>query len=311
MSAKRRKQSKRQWQQLLGVAFVLLAVALGCFFPELFGGDGPSPAAPPVQDASAAAPPQSPAKTEGGIPAGSRLYFIDVGQGDASLIESGGEYVLIDGGPGSAEAGLVAYLESLGIERFRAVIATHPHEDHIGGLDKVLARFPADAFYMPDREATTVCFEKMLDAVDAQVLAITIPEPGDALTFGDASLEFLSPDPDAEYVDTNDYSIVTRLTLGDVTVLYMGDAEKVVEDELLASGADLRCDWIKLGHHGSSTSSSRAFIEAASPAAAIISCALENDYGHPHAETLETMDALGITALYTYNGTIVLPEDAA
>lgn len=302
MSAKRRKLTARQRRQLLGLAVLALALALSWFFPELFAEDG-SAALPPTQDVSGV--------PGDALPQDGRLYFIDVGQGDASLIASGGEYVLIDGGPGSAQDALVAYLESLGIERFRAVIATHPHEDHIGGLDKVLKRFPADAFYMPDREATTACFEKMLDAAEAQDLEITIPEPGETLTFGDASLTFLSPVPGAVYDDTNDYSIVARLTMGGLRVLYMGDAETPVEDELLESGAALDCDIIKLGHHGSSTSSSEAFLRAASPETAIISCARENDYGHPHRETLQTLKAMGIPALYTYNGTIVLPEEDA
>lgn len=306
MGAKRRKLTSRQRRQLLGLALLVLALALTFLFPGLFG-EGDTVQLPPEQDVSAA----DPGGDADALPADGRLYFIDVGQGDASLIASAGEYVLIDGGPGSAEKELVAYLESLGIERFRAVIATHPHEDHIGGLDKVLARFPADAFYMPDREATTVCFEKMLDAVEAQGLEITIPEPGDTLAFGDAVLEFLSPVSGSSYDDTNDFSIVTRLTLGGLTVLYMGDAEKPVERELLDAGLDLDCDIIKLGHHGSSTSSGEEFLRAASPETAIISCALENDYGHPHRETLQSLDKLGIPALYTCDGTIVLPEEDA
>lgn len=298
MSAKRRKLTKRQRQKLLGLVVLVIALALSYFFPGLFGLE--SPEVPGTQPSPGIAG-----------PADGRLYFINVGQGDSSLIASDGEYVLIDGGPGSAEEELVAYLESLGIERFRAVIATHPHEDHIGGLDKVLARFPADAFYMPDKDATTVCFEKMLDAVEAQGLEISIPEPGETLRFGDAVLEFLSPDPKNEYNNTNDYSIVTRLTMDGMTVLYMGDAETPVERELLDANHDLRCDIIKLGHHGSSTSSSKEFLEAASPEMAVISCAEENDYGHPHRETLQTLRELDIPALYTYEGTVVLPEDAA
>lgn len=304
MSAKRRKMTKRQRQYLLGLVVLAAALALNWLFPDLFG-EGETVPPPAIQDTSAASP------APDAVPAGSRLYFIDVGQGDSSLICSDGEYVLIDGGPGSAEDELVSYLESLGIERFRAVIATHPHEDHIGGLDKVFKRFPADAFYMPDCDATTVCFEKMLDAVEAQGLEINIPEPGDTLNFGGAALEFLSPEPGSQYDGANDYSIVTRLAIGDLHVLYMGDAETPVERELLSSGYPLGCDIIKLGHHGSSTSSCKDFLRAASPQTAIISCAQENDYGHPHRETLQTLDELDITTLYTYNGTIVLPEEDA
>lgn len=303
MRTKKQKLTKQQRQKLIGSAIVVVALVLSYFFPGLFG-DEPAQLPDVQQPASDAAPAED--AEPGTIHSVGAVYFIDVGQGDASLIGSSGEYVLIDGGPGSAEDDLVAYLESLGIERFRAVIATHPHEDHIGGLDKVLARFPADAFYMPDRDATTVCFERMLDEVEAQNLEIIIPEPGDTLSFGNAVLEFLSPASGNSYEDTNDFSIVTRLTMGGLSVLFMGDAEKPVERDLLSAGAALECDVIKLGHHGSSTSSSEEFLRAASPDSAIISCAKENDYGHPHRETIQMLTKLGIDWQCTYDGTIII-----
>lgn len=285
---------KRNAQRWAGLAVLAAALLLVYFFPQLFGAAR-----------GTAAP------TSG---AGGAVHFIDVGQGDASLIESGGEYVLIDGGTGLAEDTLVAYLEGLGVKRFRAVIATHPHEDHIGGLDKVLSCFPTEAFYMPDRDAATTCFERMLDAVEAQRLEITIPEPGDTLRFGNGVLEFLSPAPESDYEETNDFSIVAKLTMGDFKVLFMGDAEKTVERELLRSGFNLDCNVIKLGHHGSSSSSSESFLRAASPETAVISCAKENDYGHPHRETIETLNRLKIEYRCTYDGTVVLQpqsEEAA
>lgn len=298
MNEESRRHPRRNAQRWTGLAVLAAALILVCFFPELFGearGSG-GPIA-----ASAAGK-------------GDAVHFIDVGQGDASLIESGGEYVLIDGGTGLAEDALVSYLKNLKVERLRAVIATHPHEDHIGGLDKVLSSFPTDAFYMPGRSAATACFERMLDAVDAQQLEVTIPEPGDRLSFGNGVLEFLSPALENSYEETNDFSIVTKLTIGDFTVLFMGDAGKTVERDLLRSGFNLDCDIIKLGHHGSSSASAESFLRAASPKTAIISCAGENDYGHPHRETLETLNKLKIDCLCTYDGTITLPaqtEDAA
>ena len=303
------KLTKRQQQKLLGLAVLAAALVFSWLFPGLFGEGTPPAAAQGGASGSAQDTVNSPA--DASDPAEGALYFIDVGQGDASLICSGGEYVLIDGGPGSAEDELVAYLEMLGIERFRAVIATHPHEDHIGGLDRVLERFPADAFYMPDRDATTVCFERMLDAVEEQGLEITIPEPGETLSFGTAELEFLSPAPGSNYEDTNDYSIVTRLTMDGLTALFMGDAEKPVERELLQSRFPLDCDVIKLGHHGSSTSSAEDFLRAVSPDTAIISCAKENDYGHPHRETIQTLKELGIDWLCTYDNTVIITPPGA
>lgn len=276
---------------------MLAALVLAYFFPELF--------ADSAKDYSAAA----------SLSSGDELHFIDVGQGDSSLILSGGEAVLIDGGPGSATESLIAYLEETGVEQLRAVIATHPHEDHIGGLAEVLNRFPTEEVFMPDCEATSTCFERMLDAIEAQDIPVTIPAPGDTLSFGnDAALAFLSPSPDADYTDVNNYSLVTRLTLGNTCVLYMGDAEALVEGELLDSGFDLSCDIIKIGHHGSSTSSTEEFLRETGAALGIISCARENSYGHPHQETLDTLAKLGIEARFTYDGTIVLAagmEDAA
>ena len=141
---------------------------------------------------------------------------------------------------------------------------------------------------------TTKTYEDLLDAVEQNQVTVKAGQAGQTLLEGDGvEMMVLSPSR-TDYTDLNDYSIVTKLTVGETSFLFQGDAEAGVEEEILDSGADVACDVIKLGHHGSSTSSSRAYLEAASPSAAVISCGVDNDYGHPHEETLESLEDLGI-----------------
>lgn len=253
--------------------------------------------------------------SEGGfVPTGSDLsapttvHFLDVGQGDSTLFVSGDQAVLIDASTSDAGDAIVAYLDELGIDHLDAVVATHPHADHIGGMRKVIQNVDTDTIYMSNGVSGSVTYEKLLDTIDNLSIPVVVPEIGDVLTLDSgASFTFLSPDPEDEFDNLNNYSLVCLFEAGGTRVLMMGDAETPIENQLLASNADLRCDVIKLGHHGSSTSSSRAFLKAAAPTTAIISCAEVNDYGHPHQETLDTLAALSIDDVrYTYNGTIVI-----
>ena len=235
------------------------------------------------------------------------VHFIDVGQGDAALILSGGEAVLIDAGPTDAGDTVVKYLKSQGVTKLRAAVATHPHEDHIGGMAEVLNAFPAEVLLLPDKTATTRCYEQMLNAAEQAKSKVVVPNRNERLFFeSGAQLTFLSPDPDASYSNTNNYSIVSLFEAGDTRVLFTGDAEQEVEDELLQSGADLRCTVLKVGHHGSHTSSSADFVARANPSVAVISCARDNEYGHPHAETIELLNQLNVeTHITAEEGTFV------
>lgn len=237
------------------------------------------------------------------------VHFIDVGQGDSELIVSGDQAVLIDAGPTSAADTVVNYLKKQNISHLTAVIATHPHEDHIGGLAAVLGNFQVDTVYMPNATASTQAFERMMDMIETKNIKVINPkvDTGIVLTSG-AYLQFLSPDPDKTFDTVNNYSLVTMLEAGRQKVLFMGDAEKEIEENLLHSEAVLACDVLKVGHHGSSTSSTPEFLARIKAKTAVISCGADNDYGHPDLQTIENLKAAGFTKIYNtaVDGTVVL-----
>lgn len=243
------------------------------------------------------------------------IHFIDVGQGDSELILSGSEAILIDAGPRSAAQTVVKYLKDQGVTELAAVVATHPHEDHIGGMPEVFENFQVKAFYMPDRAATSKIYERTLDAVENEGLEPIIPDIGDRISMESGAYFTVLNPPRGEtfYKDnTNNYSIVLRLAMGKHGVLFMGDAEKDAEAEILRSNAFIKSDVIKLGHHGSSTSSTPEFLRKVDAKAAILSYANGNEYGHPHKETMETLKKRGMEVHATAKeGTIVLTFDAA
>lgn len=237
-----------------------------------------------------------------------RVSFIDVGQGDSEFIElPNGETLLIDAGTNETGADVVNYIESLGYSSIDYVVGTHPHEDHIGGLDDVIRTFDIGSVYMPKVTADTKTFEDVLDAVDEKGLTINTAKAGVTLVDVDGlSVKMLAPVLD-EYDNTNDYSAVIRIVYDDTSFIFMGDAEQYAED--LITG-DVDSDVLKVGHHGSSTSTGEAFLERVSPSYAVISCGLGNSYGHPHTETIEKLG--GIPVFRTDEmGTIVATSDGS
>ena len=237
------------------------------------------------------------------------VRFLDVGQADSILIHVGESSMLIDAGNNDDGKGLVAYLKNFGITRFEAVIGTHPHEDHIGGLDKVVAAFDVGRIYLPKVSNDTKTFEDLLDAVAAKGLKVTSPAVGTSFSLGDAQFMVLSPSATL-HDGMNLYSIVLRMTYGSRSFLFCADAESGNESEMLDSGLLLSADVMKVGHHGSTSSSTVAFLAAVAPKIAVISVGSGNTYNHPAQQTLERLAAIGATVYRTdESGTVVVRTD--
>lgn len=238
------------------------------------------------------------------------VHFIDVGQGDAVLLEESGSYALLDAGPPEGEDALLAYLEGAGVERLEYVIMSHPHADHIGGMQAVLAEYPAGLVLLPDFDKapypTTRTFESLLEAMMAQGNTAETMRSGNAYTLGAGSITVLQ-----DGVETPDNYNLLSVSLvfesAGLRFLATGDGEKANENALLASGYPLNANLFKAGHHGSSTSNSPGLLEAVRPEVAVISCAAGNDYGHPHRDTLSTLAAVQATVLRTdKDGSVVV-----
>ena len=238
------------------------------------------------------------------------VHFIDVGQGDAALLLSGGQAVLIDAGTAESASALVRYLEERGVRSLYAVIASHPHSDHIGGMAAVLSAFPAEHFYMGPETQNTAAYEDMLDALEAQGVQPAIPADGDTLRLDSgATVTFLGPADDVSAENMNDRSLIALFSTGTEQVLFMGDAEAAAEQSLLAHHPELTCDILKVGHHGAATSSTPAFLSAIQPSVAVISCGVDNDYGHPSDQTLQNLSLAGVDdiRITAEESTVVLP----
>lgn len=239
------------------------------------------------------------------------VHFLDVGQADAILVcFPRGKTMLIDAGSNDDGPAVVAYLKRQGIKKIDLLIGTHPHEDHIGGLDDVIEEFPIGKFYMPRVTNTTRTFEDVLLAARARGVKTTAAVAGLRL-LEDRNLEVVLAAPcRSGYEELNDYSVVTRVTYRNTSFLFTGDAGAESEREMLASGADLKADVLKVGHHGSHDSSTDAFLKKVAPRFAVISVGANNDYGHPHPETIAKLSASGAQVYRTdRDGTLVFTSD--
>lgn len=237
-----------------------------------------------------------------------RLWMIDVGQGDALLIRTPeGLYVLIDSGEDKTAA--ADFLDKKGVKELEYAIFTHPHSDHIGGAAEIIKRFYVKNVLMPDVTHTSKTYLELVESLENdRRINVIRAERGVTFAAGQAEFEVLSPFPETEYKDLNHYSAVVRMSFGDVLFLFMGDAEAVNETELCESGSELSAALLKVGHHGSDTSTTEALLEAVSPGFAFISCGEGNSYGHPDTEVLERLEAHGAAVYRTDISGTVLAE---
>ena len=233
------------------------------------------------------------------------IDFIDVGQADSILVRNQDKVMLIDAGTNEAGETVVNYLKNLGITKIDYLIGTHPHEDHIGGLDDVINNFDIGQIYMPKIETTTKTFEDVLDAIENKNLTITASNKGDKIELGQAVGEFMT-EPILDKDNLNVSSLVLRLEFGNTSYLFMGDAEEENEETIRCPKTDV----LKVGHHGSSTSSRKSFLEQVQPKYAIIMAGKDNSYGLPTQETIDKLNNRGSEIYRTdEDGTIQMTSD--
>lgn len=238
-----------------------------------------------------------------------KVHYINVGQGDSILVQYEDKNMLIDAGPNAASDTVVNYLKRAGVKKLDYLVATHPHEDHIGGIDKVIDNFQIGTMYMPNKTSTTATFRDVVQAMKRKGIKAKNPVAGGKFSLGQVKCEILAPISD-KYEDINNYSVVIKATYGSNSFLFTGDAESLVEKQILDKGFDVRADVLKLGHHGSSTSSSAAYLKKVNPKYAVVSLAKINDYGHPHKETMDKLKSMGIKLYRTDEcGNIVVTSD--
>ena len=309
--AKRRKRKPHWTKQRVAVAGevlgVLLLIGLAVFSLKS-SGDLEAVLGLPVSSAGETAPADM-----------LRVHYLDVGQADCTLVripEEDGEFtLLIDAGDNGGETPLLAELFALGVTELDAAVFTHPHADHIGGGAEVLRAFPCGQVYGPPVPSaltpTGSTYEDLLDVMLEKAISYTDVTAGMTLYQGEnASLQVVAPQPGDAWEDLNNWSVGLRLEYGETAFLFTGDAEAVSEQNMLLAGQPLACDVLKVGHHGSDTSTGALFLAACAPRYAVISCGAENAYGHPHQTVLDALGLLGATVYRTdENGTITAESD--
>lgn len=222
-----------------------------------------------------------------------RVYYFDVGQADSILIVNNGQSMLIDAGKRESGDVVVNNLKTIGIEKIDYLVGTHPHEDHIGGMAKVVENFDIGTIFMPKTPHTSATYEKLIDEIANKKKKITVPKVGQTFKVGNADCEIMSIEDNKD--NFNLCSIVIRMEYEGTSYLFTGDAEE--ENESARSWPQTNV--LKAGHHGSRTSSSQKFLDQVKPNLIIISCGANNDYGHPHAETMEKFKKLNATIYRT------------
>lgn len=251
------------------------------------------------------------------------VFFLDVGQGDSSLIISGNSSVLIDAGTAEYGRAVTKQLKALGVEELDYLIATHPHADHIGGIPDVLGDISVKKKIIAPKvpsemTATSKTYENFLDAVRNSGKKLTAAASGTVYDLDGTKMEMIAP-CGSGYDDLNDYSVVCRITKGNVSFLFTGDASAAAEKDIIASGQNIDSDILKVGHHGSETASSYDFLNAVSPAACVISCGKGNSYGHPDEVVLKSIsrytdkiyrtDTMGMITVYSDGTKVFIKQE--
>lgn len=276
---------------ILPLLLSILLLVTGCSQPETGGGKAETP------------------KTMTAPGSTLKVHFIDVGQADAILVQEGDQAMLVDAGNNDDGELMVRYLNQQGIKKLQVVLGTHPHEDHIGGLDDIIKHFPVERVYLPKVNHATETYQDVLRAMKVKELKATAASGGQSFTLGDAQVEILAPNS-SSYEELNDYSIVSKISFGETAFLLTGDAGILSEQEMLTKGYDLRANVLKVGHHGSYTATGEKFLKAVNPQIAVISVAAQNNYGHPHRETLQRLKNSKVEVYQTaQQGTLVLTSD--
>ena len=290
MASRKKKKSRSVFKlskksSAVSVLVIILAVALGIFykfFPEHFDflfGDGDIPTKAETEQSQ--------------VLGNAEIHFIDVGQGDGMLVRTPEGDVVIDAGPSSSEDDFVEYLRAQKVSTIEYLVLTHPHSDHIGGADAVLEEFDVKRVILPDTDCTTSVYMKVMSLIEKEGSEVIISKVMESYSLGAFKMPVRAPNG-IDYEGYNNYSVVIRAEYGDTSVLFTGDAEKISEKEMLQSVPldMIDCDILKVGHHGSSTSTIQSFFSIVSPKYAVISCAKNNEYGHPHKETNKTLSEL-------------------
>ncbi|MDE6220145.1 MAG: MBL fold metallo-hydrolase [Lachnospiraceae bacterium] len=236
------------------------------------------------------------------------VHFIDVGQGDCTLITCDGHSMLIDAGDYSKGTAIQNYLQKQNVKKLDYLILTHPDSDHIGGAPVIITKFEIDKVFVSNFEKDNKTYQKLIQALDNKRLKYTTPNVGAQYSLGTANITILAPN--GKYGNPNDASIALMIQNGENKFLFTGDAGEDAEQDILDNGIELSADVYKAGHHGSRTSTSQKFFEAVNPSYAVISCGEDNSYGHPHAETLNTFRMNGVNVYRTdEDGTIIATSD--
>ena len=237
------------------------------------------------------------------------VHFIDVGQGDATLIKCGDGAMLIDAGENDKGTLVQNYIRKQGVKTLDYLIITHADSDHCGGADVIITKYDIDTIIYPNYEKDTETWRDVTEAMDYQDYEVTEPVVGDSYRLGDATFTIIAPN-EKKYDEGNNYSVGILLEHGDKKFVFTGDAEEDAEEDIVDNKIDISADVLKIGHHGSRTASTEAFIEEVSPQYAVISCGEDNEYGHPHAQTLNTLRKNMIDVFRTdEQGSIVATSD--